>query len=180
MFFNIFKEASIFLLLRIRVVSWFCVECFAFHRQAELKPACTLLLVLTVTFFRCPDFLIYLNVAEPALCLSSVKEPYCWRMRVNWNLCAWNFLGNRRSASLLEKKRVLRSFFCWSSNNSQRFHFFFFFIFYLIVLFSFRTQIFLFTRCEVENDNGRMDQLLKMAKWWIIAWLRSLQLIFCF
>ena len=90
-------------------------------------------------------------------------------------------------------------------------------------------QIFLFTRCEVENDNRRqwlqnncffarkqlleldlteesktnpyvqfsvfsndllsliclnedprMDQLLKVAKWWIIAWLRSLQLIFCF
>ena len=107
--------------------------------------------------------------------------------------------------------------------------FIFFFIFYEIGLFCFCTQIFLFTGCEVENDNcrqwlqnncffarkqlleldlteasktnpyvqfsvfsndllslirlneePRMDQLLKMAKWWIIAWLRSLQLIFCF
>ena len=149
-------------------------------------------------------------------------------MRVNWNLCASNFLGNRSPASLLEKKRVFPFFSLLpgcSSNNSQRFHFF--------VHFSFNSffcmQIFLFTRCEVENDNRRqwlqnncffarkqlleldlteesktnpyvqfsvfsndllsliclnedprMDQLLKVAKWWIIAWLRSLQLIFCF
>ena len=77
-------------------MSWFCVQCFAFHRRAELKPACILLLVVQFTF--------------------------------------------------------IRSFFCCSSNNSQRCNFFFF-IFYLIVLFSFCTQIFLFTRCEVENDN---------------------------
>ena len=57
----------------------------------------------------------------------------------------------RRPASLLEKKKLLRSFFCFSSNNSQSF--FPFFVFNYIVLFSFCTQIFLFTRCEVaEND----------------------------
>ena len=49
---------------------------FAF-RRAELKPACILLLVVKITFFTCPDFLIYLHVAEPALSLSSAKEPYC-------------------------------------------------------------------------------------------------------
>ena len=54
-----------------------CVQCFAFHRRAELKPACILLLVVTVTFFTCPDFLIYLHIAEPALSMPSVKEPCC-------------------------------------------------------------------------------------------------------
>ena len=49
---------------------------FAFCR-GELKPACILLLVVKITFFTCPDFLIYLHVAEPALSLSSAKEPYC-------------------------------------------------------------------------------------------------------
>ena len=69
---NIFKEASIFLI----IVHSSCELIFAFYRRAELKPACILLLVVTVTFFTCPDFLIYLQVAEPALSLSSVKEPY--------------------------------------------------------------------------------------------------------
>ena len=70
---NIFKEASIFLI----IVHSSCELIFAFHRRAELKPTCILLLVVTVTFFTRPDFLIYLHVAEPALSLSSVKEPYC-------------------------------------------------------------------------------------------------------
>ena len=33
-----------------------CELIFAFYRRAELKPACILLLVVTVTFFTCPDF----------------------------------------------------------------------------------------------------------------------------
>ena len=49
---------------------------FAF-RWAELKPACILLLVVKITFLTCLDFLIYLDAAEPALSLSSAKEPYC-------------------------------------------------------------------------------------------------------
>ena len=62
---NIFKEASIFLII-VHSSCELMVLCFAFHRRAELKPACILLLVVTVTFFTCPDFLIYLHVAEPA------------------------------------------------------------------------------------------------------------------
>ena len=49
---NIFKEASIFLI----IVHSSCELIFVFYRQAELKPACILLLVVTVTFFTCPDF----------------------------------------------------------------------------------------------------------------------------
>ena len=49
---NIFKEASIFLI----IVHSSCELIFAFYRRAELKPACILLLVVTVTFFTCPDF----------------------------------------------------------------------------------------------------------------------------
>ena len=45
-------------------MSWF--------RRAELKPACILLLVVTVSFFTCPDLFTF---AEPALSLSYVKEP---------------------------------------------------------------------------------------------------------
>ena len=40
----------------------------AFRRSSSgwIKPACILLLVVKITFFTCPDFLIYLHVAEPA------------------------------------------------------------------------------------------------------------------
>ena len=67
-----FPKRFVFFWLCIRFVSWFCVQCFAFFRRAELKPACILLLVVTVSFFTCPDLFTF---AEPALSLSSVKEP---------------------------------------------------------------------------------------------------------
>ena len=44
----------------------------AFFRRAELKPACILLLVVTIAFFICPHIFTF---AEPAISLSSVKEP---------------------------------------------------------------------------------------------------------
>ena len=56
--------------LCIRFVNWFCVQRFAFFRRVELKPACILLLVVTVTSFTRPDLFIF---GEPALSLSSVK-----------------------------------------------------------------------------------------------------------
>ena len=65
---NIFKEASIFLI----IVHSSCDLIFAFYRRAELKPACILLLAVTVSFFTCPDLFTF---AEPALSLSYVKEP---------------------------------------------------------------------------------------------------------
>ena len=71
---DIFKEASIFLIIVHSNCELFCVQCFAFHHRAELKPACILLLIVTVIFVTCLDFLIYLHVAEPALSLSSVKK----------------------------------------------------------------------------------------------------------
>ena len=49
-----------------------CVQFFAFFRRTELKPACILLLVVTVSFFKCPDLFAF---AEPALSLSYVEEP---------------------------------------------------------------------------------------------------------
>ena len=49
-----------------------CVQRFAFFRRAELKPACILLLLVMVTIFTCPALFTF---AEPALSLSSVKEP---------------------------------------------------------------------------------------------------------
>ena len=51
-----------------------CPVTFAFLRRTELKPACILLLVVTVSFFTCPDLFTF---AEPALSLSYVKEPEC-------------------------------------------------------------------------------------------------------
>ena len=67
-----FPKRFVFFWLCIRFVSWFCVQCFAFFRRAELKPACILLLVVTVTSFTRPDLFTF---GEPALSLSSVKEP---------------------------------------------------------------------------------------------------------
>ena len=77
------------------------VQCFAFFRQATLKPACILLLVVTVTFSHAQNHI-----------LTHVSEQTC---------ALKTFLGNRRPASLLEKKRLIRSFLCCSSNNSQSF-----------------------------------------------------------
>ena len=37
-------------------MNWFCVQCFAFFHRAELKAACILLLVVTVSFFTCLNF----------------------------------------------------------------------------------------------------------------------------
>ena len=76
-----------------------------------------------------------------------------------------------KATSLFEKTRLLQSLFCCSSNDSQSI--FFFFIFTYVVLFSFCTQIFLFTRCEVaENNNCR--QWLKNN--WLFARKQLLEL----
>ena len=89
----------------------------------------------------------------------------------------------RRLASLFVKNRLLRSLFCCSSNNSQSI--FFFFIFNYVLLFSFCTQIFLFTRCEVaENDNCRQwlqnNWLLPVNNCWSWIWLkRAKQTLAC-
>ena len=45
-----FLKRRVFFWLRIRLI-------FELISQGELKPACILLLVVTVTFFRCPDLL---------------------------------------------------------------------------------------------------------------------------
>ena len=101
----------------------------------------------------------FITFAEPALSLSSVKETYCCYNASEWtNLCAYYTFSEIEG-----QQAYSRSFFCCSSNNSQSF-----FIFHYIVLFSstlwkflsfiritFCTQIVLFTRCEVENDNCR-------------------------
>ena len=89
----------------------------------------------------------------------------------------------RRLASLFVKNRLLRSLFCCSSNNSQSI--FFFSIFNYVVLFSFCTQIFLFTRCEVaENDNCQQwlqnNWLLPVNNCWSWIWLkRAKQTLAC-
>ena len=83
-------------------------------RRVELKLACILLLVVTVTFFNTPRFIIF---AETALSLSSVKEPYCCYNASEWtNLCAY------QTFSEIEGQQAYSgSFFCYSSNGSQSF-----------------------------------------------------------
>ena len=49
-----FPERRVFFWLSIQLI------CFAHFRPAELKPACILLLVVTVTFFYIPRFIYYL------------------------------------------------------------------------------------------------------------------------
>ena len=84
---------------------------FAFRRSSSgwIKPACILLLVVKITFFTCPDFLIYLHVAEPAFSEIDGQQAF-------------------------SRRKEYFDPFC-SSNNSQKLHFFIF-IFNLIVLFS--------------------------------------------
>ena len=75
----------------------------------DLKPACIQLLVVTVTFFTCPDLLPLQN--QLYLCLQSKNHiavimhqqfmtGIC--IRVNKLVRLLNFLGNRRPASLLK------------------------------------------------------------------------------
>ena len=90
-----------------------------------------------------------------------------------------------KATSLFEKTRLLRSLFCCSSNDSQSI--FFFFIFTYVVLFSFCTQIFLFTRCEVaENNNCRQwlknnHDSLPVNNCWSWIWVKRVKqtLIMC-
>ena len=91
-------------------MSWF--------RRVELKPACILLLVYSYGYF----FYMrrFITLAESALSLSSVKEPYCCYNASEWtNLCAY------LTFSEIEGQQAYsRSFFCCSSNNSRSsFHF---------------------------------------------------------
>ena len=66
------------------------------------------------------------------------------------------YAGRKITLIFLMFKKNRQLLFCCSSDNCQRFLFSLFFFFYLIVLFSFCTQIFIFTCCEVvENDNCR-------------------------
>ena len=57
------EEASIFLIVH-SINLW--VD-FTFFRRAELKPACILLLVVTVTFIACPDLILLQNQIYPSL-----------------------------------------------------------------------------------------------------------------
>ena len=130
-------------------MSWF--------RWVQLKPACILLLVVTVTFFTSPDLLPLQN--QLYLCLQS-KNHIAVITHQSEQTCALIL-----TFSEIEGQQAYSgSFFCCSSNSNQSL----FFTFHYIVLFSsalwkflffiritFCTQIVLFTRCEVENDNCR-------------------------
>ena len=75
--------------LKRRVFFWLCIrlQFMGWFRRVELKPACILLLVVTVPFFYMPRFITF---AQPAFSLSSVKEPYCCYNASEWtNLCAY-------------------------------------------------------------------------------------------
>ena len=84
-----------------------------FHR-VELKPACILLLVVTVTFFTCPDLLPLQNQLH--LCLQS-KTHIAVITHQSQQTCALIKFSRKWKAS----KLYSRSFFCCSSNNSQSF-----------------------------------------------------------
>ena len=57
--------------LKRRVFFWLCIrlQFMGWFRRVELKPACILLLVVTVPFFTCPDLLPLQN--QLCLCLQS-------------------------------------------------------------------------------------------------------------
>ena len=84
---------------RLLPVKHFYLKCLLFFRRLKI-----LLLYSVISsygyFFYMPRFITF---AEPALSLSSVKEPYCFYNASEWtNLCAYfTFLRNRRPASLL-------------------------------------------------------------------------------
>ena len=137
---NISKEGCIFLLIVRSICELILCPVLRLPPRAELKPAYILLLVVTVTFFTCPDSFTFAKPCSFILVFSQ-RTVMPHDMRVNKLVrlkLSWNY---RRPASLLEKKRLLWSFFCCSRNNSRSF--FPFFIFNCIVLFSFCTQIFL-------------------------------------
>ena len=127
-------------------MSWF--------RRFELRPACILLLVVTVTFFPCPDLLPLQN--QLYLCLQSKNHIAVHQSEQTWALIK---LSRRQKASKLTQDHF---------SVAQVIIVRFFFIFHYIVLFSsalwkflffiritFCRQIVLFTRCEVENNNCR-------------------------
>ena len=106
-----FPERRVFFWLSIQLI------CFAHFRPAELKPACILLLVVTVPFFLHSQIYILplQNHLYPSLQSMNLANACEWI-----NLCDLNFFGNKRLATfILEKKSLLRTFFCCLSNNSQ-------------------------------------------------------------
>ena len=66
------KEVCIFLTIVHSINELILRPVLAIFRWAALKLACILLLVVTITFFICPHIFTF---AEPAIFLSSVKEP---------------------------------------------------------------------------------------------------------
>ena len=142
-------------------MTWFCVQCFAFFRRVELKPACILLLVVMVTFFICPDLFTF---AEPALSLSSLSQRFVTANACEWTtLCAFKLLSFKKFLGTLEGQQAYSRWKDYFDHFSVvqviivRVFSFSFFSFNCIVLLSFCTQIFLsLAVTEVaENDNCR-------------------------
>ena len=137
--------------------NWLPTKLLNFNRQPTSGPPHSDPLV-TVTFFTRPDLLPLQN--QLYLCLQS-KNHIAVITHQSEQTCALIL-----TFSEIEGQQAYSgSFFCCSSNSNQSF---FFFTFHYIVLFSsalwkflffiritFCTQIVLFTRCEVENDNCR-------------------------
>ena len=128
-------------------MSWF--------RRVELKPACILLLVVTVTFFTRPDLLPLQN--QLYLRLQS-KNHIAVITHQSEQTCALIKLSQKQKASKLTQDHfsvvqviVVRVFFIFHHTvlfSSALWKFLFF------IRITFFTQIVLFTRCEAwENDN---------------------------
>ena len=74
---NIFKEASIFLIIVHSSCELILCPVLRLPSPGRIKTRLYSVISSYGYVFTCADFLIYLHVPEPALSLSSVKEPYC-------------------------------------------------------------------------------------------------------
>ena len=101
--------------LKRRVFFWLCIRLiYELISPGWIKTRLYSVISSYGYFFYMPRFITF---AEPALSLSSVKEPYfCYNASEWTNLCAY------KAFSEIEGQQAYsRSFFCCSSNNSQSF-----------------------------------------------------------
>ena len=131
-------------------MSWF--------RRVELKPACILLLVVTVTFLHAQIYYLCRTSFIFVFSQRSTKN----HIAVITHQSEQTFCAYQTFSEIEGQQAYLRSFFCCSSNNSQSF-----FIFHYIVLFSNALWIFsvlynnnfLYANCPFHSLWSRERQL---------------------
>ena len=118
-------------------MSWFCVQCFAFHRRAELKPACIPLFSSYGYFFYMPRFF---NL--PSLCRTSFIPVTLHSKNHIANACEWTETCALKTFSEIEgqqaysrRKEYLDPFSVAQVIIVRGFIFFFFSFFFFLVFF---------------------------------------------